>query len=209
MCKSSKICKREYFNDLNFKSISDTEKFWMTIILSKKCPNTEFFLVRTFPYLTWIQKFTEKYEPEKTPYLNTFHAVSNPTFPRTLKSWNNQRQKKVPHTFNMFMKEVPVLYKRVHERPCTGFYNIATHVMKVLISILRIWLTFWNWKIHLLLWCWNNSKANLSKRFRTYLIAKKDKIIKIVKELPKRKPVLLKRFQLKPGSTWFTYTVTL
>ena len=51
MCKSSKICKKEYFNNLNFKSISDTKKFWMTIILSKKCPNTEFFLVRTLPYL--------------------------------------------------------------------------------------------------------------------------------------------------------------
>ena len=81
--------------------------------------------------------------------------------------------------------------------------------MKVLISILRIWLTFRDWKIHLLLWFWNNSKANLSKRFRTYLIAKKDKTIKIIKELPKRKPVLLERFQLKPGSTWFTYTLTL
>ena len=51
----------------------------------KKCPNTEFFLVHIFMYLDWIWIFTPsisvfspniwKYGPEKTPYLNTFHAV--------------------------------------------------------------------------------------------------------------------------------------
>ena len=38
----------------------------------------EIFLVRIFPYLDWIRRFspnTGKYGPEKTPYLNTFHKV--------------------------------------------------------------------------------------------------------------------------------------
>ena len=44
--------------------------------LSEKCPNMEFFLVHIFPYSGWIRRFThEKYEPEKTSYLDTFHAV--------------------------------------------------------------------------------------------------------------------------------------
>ena len=47
--------------------------------------NTEFFLVRIFPYLDWIRRFTSyitvfspktgKYGPEKTPYLDILHAV--------------------------------------------------------------------------------------------------------------------------------------
>ena len=38
--------------------------------LCEKCPNTDFFLVR-------IQsEFKRKYGPEKTPYLDTFHAVT-------------------------------------------------------------------------------------------------------------------------------------
>ena len=46
----------------------------------------EFFLVRIFPYSVWIRKDTRclsvfspqagKYGPEKTPYLDNFHAVS-------------------------------------------------------------------------------------------------------------------------------------
>ena len=55
------------------------------LTLREKCPNTEFFLARIFPYLDRIERFTPwisvfsrntgKYGPEKTPYLNTFHAV--------------------------------------------------------------------------------------------------------------------------------------
>ena len=55
------------------------------IALYEKCPNTEFFLVCIFPYLDWIQRFmgwifvfslnTGNYGPEKTPYLDIFHAV--------------------------------------------------------------------------------------------------------------------------------------
>ena len=37
--------------------------------LREKCPNTEFFLVCIF------SPNTGKYGPDKTPYLDTFHAV--------------------------------------------------------------------------------------------------------------------------------------
>ena len=43
--------------------------FYKKIVQREKCPNTEFFLVRIFLYSDWI------YRPEKTPYLDTFHAV--------------------------------------------------------------------------------------------------------------------------------------
>ena len=39
--------------------------------LREKCPNKEFFLVLIFR----IQSKCGKYGPEKTPYLDTFHAV--------------------------------------------------------------------------------------------------------------------------------------
>ena len=55
--------------------------------LREMCPNTEFFLVRIFPYSNWILRDTSylsvfspnagKYGPEKTPYLDTFHAVDD------------------------------------------------------------------------------------------------------------------------------------
>ena len=51
----------------------------------EKCPNMEFFLVLIFLHLNWIQRDSPylyvfspnagKYEPEKTLYLDTFHAV--------------------------------------------------------------------------------------------------------------------------------------
>ena len=53
--------------------------------LREKCPNTELFVVRIFPHLDWIRRDTlylsvfspnaGKYGEEKTPYLDTFHAV--------------------------------------------------------------------------------------------------------------------------------------
>ena len=53
--------------------------------LRENCPNTEFFLVHIFSHLDWIRRDTPylfvsspnagKYGPEKTPYLETFHAV--------------------------------------------------------------------------------------------------------------------------------------
>ena len=56
-----------------------------TDTLREKCLNTEIFLVRIFPHSHWIRRDTrylsvfspnaEKYGPEKTPYLDTFHAV--------------------------------------------------------------------------------------------------------------------------------------
>ena len=57
------------------------------ITLGEKCPNTDFFLVHISLYLDYIRKFAEyisvfssntgKYGTEKTPYLDTFHAVIN------------------------------------------------------------------------------------------------------------------------------------
>ena len=54
--------------------------------MQKHQSNTGFFLVRIFPHLERIRRDTEylsifspnagKYGPEKTPYLDTFHAVS-------------------------------------------------------------------------------------------------------------------------------------
>ena len=49
--------------------------------LREKSPNTEFFPVRIFrteygEYLSVFSPNTEKHGPEKTPYLNTFHAVN-------------------------------------------------------------------------------------------------------------------------------------
>ena len=52
--------------------------------LRQKCPNTEFFLVCIFLHSDWIRRDTillriqsecKKYRLEKTPYLDTFHAV--------------------------------------------------------------------------------------------------------------------------------------
>ena len=53
--------------------------------LCEKCPNAEFFLVRIFPHSDWIRRDMEyfsvfspnagKYGPDKTPYLDTSHAV--------------------------------------------------------------------------------------------------------------------------------------
>ena len=55
------------------------------IALPEKSPNAELFLVRIFQDSDWIRRDTsylsvfipnaEKYGPEITPYLDTFHAV--------------------------------------------------------------------------------------------------------------------------------------
>ena len=46
-------------------------------IYREKCRNMEFFLVRIFLYseISLFSPNTGIYEPEKTPYLDTFHAV--------------------------------------------------------------------------------------------------------------------------------------
>ena len=44
--------------------------------LSRKCPNTEFFLGLYFPVFGPVfSPNTEKHGPEKSPYLDSFHAV--------------------------------------------------------------------------------------------------------------------------------------
>ena len=73
------VAKSEFCNDM-LRIISNQYHS-----LREKCPNMEFFLVRIFLHLDWIRRDTEylsvlspntgKYGPEKTPYLDAFHAV--------------------------------------------------------------------------------------------------------------------------------------
>ena len=64
--------------------------FWLFLLdpknsLLEKCPDTEFFLVRIFLHSDWIRRDTDYLSvsspnegnegPEKTPYLDTFHAL--------------------------------------------------------------------------------------------------------------------------------------
>ena len=57
--------------------------------MREKCPNTEFFLVRIFLHSDWIWRVFRpnvgKYGPEKTPYLDTFHAVKDDSVLNELK----------------------------------------------------------------------------------------------------------------------------
>ena len=47
--------------------------FWQEMAsLREKCPSTEFF---SGPYSPVCRLNTEKYGPEKTPYLDIFHAL--------------------------------------------------------------------------------------------------------------------------------------
>ena len=72
--------------------------YWPWISLREKCPNKEFFLVRIFPHSNWIRRDTSylyvfspnagKYGSEKTPYLDTFHAVK--CILKSNNSWNLQ-----------------------------------------------------------------------------------------------------------------------
>ena len=93
--------QKQYFNNLHSKSITETKKFWMTITLPEKCPNTEFFFV------VRIQPSMEKYGPEKLRIWTLFTQRQTPLFnenDRIIKD-----NKKVSHTFNSFMTEVPVI----------------------------------------------------------------------------------------------------
>ena len=75
----------------NFLFTFITHKIWehlagvFTVSLREKCPNTEFFLVQILAHSDWIWRDSlnlfifspnaGKYGPEKTLYLDTFHAV--------------------------------------------------------------------------------------------------------------------------------------
>ena len=74
-----------FFEEYLRAAASGLHEYLVMPLLREKFPNTEFFLVRIFPRLDWIRRDTpylsvlspntEKYGPEKTPYLDTFHAV--------------------------------------------------------------------------------------------------------------------------------------
>ena len=49
--------------------VDDALSVLLRCSLREKCPNTEFFLVRIFLH-------SDRIRSDKTPYLNTFHAVN-------------------------------------------------------------------------------------------------------------------------------------
>ena len=71
----SKIQKMLLSIHLPIGDNGNPENMFKTLSLRKKCPNTEFFLVRIFLYLDWISPNTGKWGPGKTPYLDIFCAV--------------------------------------------------------------------------------------------------------------------------------------
>ena len=77
--------------------------FMAQLSLCEMCPNTEFFLVRIFPHSVWILRDTsyfsvfspnaEKYGPEKTSYLDSFHAVCATRFQLLFNLWIRNGEK--------------------------------------------------------------------------------------------------------------------
>ena len=83
---------------LNIIRMKRKEKKRWKESLREMCPNMEFFLVRIFPHSDWIRRDTKylsvfspnagKYEAEKTPHLDTIHAVNQfTTFPNYETFW--------------------------------------------------------------------------------------------------------------------------
>ena len=88
---AEKDYKKVIFICFNEKPLKSDEKFFLfhsknSFTLREKCQNAQFFLVRIqentdqknsafgdFPRS--VKEVTGKYRPEKTPYLDTFHAV--------------------------------------------------------------------------------------------------------------------------------------
>ena len=69
-------------NEYILKLTRKVEVTWLVSVINvftqslhEKCPNTELFLVRIFPHSDVFSPNAGKYRPEKTPYLDTFHAV--------------------------------------------------------------------------------------------------------------------------------------
>ena len=68
--------------------------------MREKCPNTEFFFWSVFssiwteyrdtPYLSVFSPNAGKYRPEKTPYLDTFHAVNMCVIPYRFPKYNQK-----------------------------------------------------------------------------------------------------------------------
>ena len=71
-------------NDSAVHSCFARSDLYLSTVLLEKCPNTVFFLVRIFQHYDWIRgdrcltlfsPISVKLGPEKTPYLDTFHAM--------------------------------------------------------------------------------------------------------------------------------------
>ena len=54
-------------------TLVNTHRFLAVVLNAGKCPNTEFFVV---PIFSVFSPNAGKYGPGKTPYLDTFHAVT-------------------------------------------------------------------------------------------------------------------------------------
>ena len=81
----------QYFFNLHDCTFKAENMFFSAIYLRaslrEKCLNTEFLLVRIFSHSDWLRRDTKylsvfspnagKHGPEKTPYLDTFHAENN------------------------------------------------------------------------------------------------------------------------------------
>ena len=68
--------------------------------LREKCPNKEFFSGPHFPVFS---PNTGKYGPEKTPYLDTFHAVIRQSLPSSSLTFIRYRNLDKATTFNPFL----------------------------------------------------------------------------------------------------------
>ena len=78
---------------LNFPS-SFKNVFSRKITLREKCPNTEFFLYLSVFFC--IQSDAGKYGPEKSPYMDTFHAArSGSELIRTFAQFEERRVVKI------------------------------------------------------------------------------------------------------------------
>ena len=82
--------------------------------LLRKCPNTEFFLVRVFPYFDWMRRFTEKisafsrnrgkHGPAKTPYLGIVSYLWK-LFSRKASSEMFDKILNTPHSLRLFLNK--------------------------------------------------------------------------------------------------------
>ena len=91
------------------------------IALRENCPNTEFFLVRIFPQSDWIQRdmqylsvfspYAGEYGPEKTPYMDTFHAVSSWFYAWTKCQNKNLNLLRTIKTFTAKQKTFFIIFK--------------------------------------------------------------------------------------------------
>ena len=93
--------------------------------LRGKCPHTEFFLVRIFRHSGWMRRDNSylsvfssnvgKYGPEKTPYLDTFHAMVG-TFIRLFRWKLTQKCLMLLSSIEMFRSPITWIFSNFEVR---------------------------------------------------------------------------------------------